>query len=416
MSKNPTPKEIGKAPIVFLLGTSTAGKSTICEEIARQDLSLPVEQRLGWFVWGNDLEMEADEPRCRGYLEGNTKFQSIENSFPEVMHIFSAIAFGQVQDNATGKPIKLPLLKEVKSDDDSPSTYLPLSDEEFDKGLGEFLAQTGGRYNEGALRTLRSLAQDNPGNFRERAGFTGNACAERMFDRAIENSRNGLPTIIDVVPNHNDGEGGGIIEHFKKYSESKNFICPTNLTLVHVPVTELATRMGERNRQALAEGGNPGNRRDGIFPFQQYASVFGARSEDGVPLDREVLQRGDVHAAVYEFGRKGGGRGGERLWDMESQTEAALEAIKIAKDKKNEKGEIEKGLLSRLGFKDREESIEVGTKVKADAELLLQVLLVELTLPTDGSITKAAQWFMTLVVQLMFQPLLRREDYSATRF
>ncbi len=291
-------------------------------------------------MWGDDLEKDGNGPRCEKYLNGNTKFPSIKESFPEVMSIFYGIALGAMPDdpnNPDRKHLELQLL------DDK---LLPLPDEKFNKGLDDFLEKTNGRYNKESLKTLRLLAHKNPDNFREKAGFHMRGCVERMFDRAIENSQNGLPTILDVVP-----FGGNIGELFEKYSESKNFTCPTRTALIHVPISELATRMGERNRQALASG-NPENQRTGTFVFDQYTNAFGAKGESSAKLPGEELRRGDIHAAVYEFGKD---EGGKKIYDMESQTEAALATIKQSK-----------GLLEKLGFEGMQELIQVGAMLKSD--------------------------------------------------
>ena len=50
------------APLIFLLGTSTAGKSTICDEILRQDQA---SENLGFETWGLDAEAENEMVRCR---------------------------------------------------------------------------------------------------------------------------------------------------------------------------------------------------------------------------------------------------------------------------------------------------------------------------------------------------------------
>jgi adenylate kinase family enzyme len=58
MLESTAPMEIGKGAVIFLIGTSTAGKTTLCKTLQEQDLDLPPEKRLGWQVWGDDLERE----------------------------------------------------------------------------------------------------------------------------------------------------------------------------------------------------------------------------------------------------------------------------------------------------------------------------------------------------------------------
>ena len=51
-------KETGTGAVVFLIGTSTAGKSTICANLQEQDSLLPPEERLNWQTWGDDMERQ----------------------------------------------------------------------------------------------------------------------------------------------------------------------------------------------------------------------------------------------------------------------------------------------------------------------------------------------------------------------
>jgi len=235
MSKPMIPKEIGKGALIFLIGTSTAGKTTLCSEIINQDKDLPADQQRDWQVWGDDLERKwLDE-------EGN---------------------------------------KELKEDKKNANT---------------------------------------PRGWNERA-----------FDRAIEASKAGKSMILDTFLDHADGDV--IWDHFKKYSESKNFTCPTRVVFLHVPVAELTNRITNRNLQAEAEGGDRDNIRLGINPFKAYAELYGAYDETGLALNQN-LSRKDVCDAVDKLGC----------------------------DKKNGFQESN-NLLEKLGFKDGDESIPLGTK------------------------------------------------------
>lgn len=157
---------------------------------------------------------------------------------------------------------------------------------------------------------------------------------ERAVDHAIENSKNGKPTILDMVPN---SEGGDMVAAFEKRLVERNFTCPTRVALVHLSVADLTEIMDQRNQKALAAGGNPNDQRNGIFPFQQYAAIFGASAEEG-SHGLGTLHSDDVHQAVEKFGNKDG----------------------AVRDREG------KELLDRLGFAEGKTSITVGAKVKAD--------------------------------------------------
>ena len=249
MSKPITPKEIGKGALVFLIGTSTAGKTTLCKEIRKQDSQLPLKERLGWQVWGDDLERE--------WLD-----------------------------------------KEATND---------------------------------------NHLSRNPKDWNE-----------RTFDRAIDASRAGKSMILDTFLDH-DREGGDVIwDHFKKYSESKNFTCPTKVVFLHVPVAELTNRITQRNSQALSEGGDPSNIREGIGPFNAYAELYGAYDGNGHNLNQKLMGI-DVDNAVYALGRD---KNKKNFRDIDPESPALIES--------------QKELRKKLGFKDGDDSINLGTRWKPD--------------------------------------------------
>jgi hypothetical protein len=311
-------KASSPAPIIFLLGTSTAGKSTICEEIERQD---GLSEKLGFETWGVDLEFDNEVARCRKFLQDDERFLAIKDKFPHPWKIIAGIYLGEVKDSETGDILNV------------------ADDEKFADNVDNFLAKTGARYDKEALEILKTLTQENPNNFRERADLTNEGMSSRAFERAvdhaIENSKNGKPTILDMVPN---SEGGDMVAAFEKRLVERNFTCPTRVALVHLSVADLTERMDQRNQKALAAGGNPNDQRNGIFPFQQYAAIFGAIAEEG-SHGLGTLHSDDVHKAVEKFGDK---------------NDAAI------RDREG------KELLDRLGFAEGKTSITVGAKVKAD--------------------------------------------------
>ena len=92
------------SPIIFLLGTSTAGKSTICDEILRQDQA---SENLGFETWGLDAEAENEMVRCRDLLKDDARFLAIESKFSNVRKIVTGIYFGEIKDFETGEIFKL---------------------------------------------------------------------------------------------------------------------------------------------------------------------------------------------------------------------------------------------------------------------------------------------------------------------
>lgn len=327
------------APIIFLLGTSTAGKSTVCEEILRQDQA---SENLGFKIWGTDLESENDMTRCRDLLKDDDRFLAIEPQFPNVWKIVAGIYLGEVWDAESKEMLTLK------------------DDKKFAESVDSFLEKTKGRYNKEALEVLKTLAKENPNNFKEKAGLTNEELNARIFDHAIQNSKNGNPTILDMVP---DFGGRDLIEDFKEHLAKRDFACPTHTVLVHLPVKDLAERMDQRNKRALAEGGNSGDQRDGIFPFKQYATTFGVSAGDG-SQDLGTLRQADIYQAVEKFGDENG----VKIRDMKVVAADDPEAEHKSK-MRGVFATVREGkkLLDQVGFEDGETSIILGAKVKADA-------------------------------------------------
>lgn len=260
-----------------------------------------------------DAEAENEMVRCRDLLKDDARFLAIESKFSNVRKIVTGIYFGEIKDFETGEIFKL-------NDDEK---------------LDGFLAKTEGRYDREALEILKAWANEEPNHFKEVADLTDKGMRERAFERAvdhaIENSKMGKPTILDMVPNP-DGED--LVVAFEEHLAKRKFTCPTHVALLHLPVAELTERMDQRNQKALEPGGNINDQRNEIFPFEQYASIFESSAEGNLGS----LRAEDIHQAIEKFG-------------------GTDEAKKLR---------AEKELLDRLGFEEGQTSITVGAKVKAD--------------------------------------------------
>ena len=257
------------ASVIILLGTSTAGKTTICSEVVRQNSQLPAAQQLDWQIDGNDIAGDRSRERILKAIGGNC-----DPFNPFDVYFFSLLKddsrFQKIQDgNAKFKeaakdpefarPIYVAIIN-GKFDG------LPLlNDDEFDKSVEGFIQKNEDKYSKKMLEALKALAQEKHQEFEKVAG----GVEEEMFQRAIDNSRAGKPTILDVV-------NADAVEKFAKYCDAQNFTCPVHVALVHLPVAELVDRMDQRNVEARAAGGNKDNARDGMFPFHQYTSLFSA--------------------------------------------------------------------------------------------------------------------------------------------
>ncbi len=273
------------ASIVFLLGTSTAGKSTICAKL----------EKSGWDVYGVDEDLANDESRCEGLLSSE--------SIPEFQKMKDFIESG-VFPKSSFHPF----------DKGTMGLLFALCD--VDKYLEENTS-----LDEEVKIVLKSLAKKNP-DFKEKAGFNFDSMQQRIFDHAIEKSKMGISVIIDG--------SDGMRERFEEYAAKLNHNCSTSVALVHLPIPELAKRMEARNLRAL-ETGDLSNQRSTLRPFEQYADFFGANC-DTKNLAEEELSREEVVFAASKFGQVGDD---VKLYDklgFEEGQDSILVGVKIKVD------------------------------------------------------------------------------------
>ena len=211
-------KEHGKASIVLLIGPSSAGKSTICEELLKQNESLPEKERLDWQVWGQDLEfdnfLKVGYKQCLELFGEDERFKAVVKCHIPNTSIFSGIWCESFKDPKTGE-------------------ILEFDKEKFNTFVDDFIKKTGDCYSKEMLEVFQSLALEKKQELCNAYPFPN--MNEKMFDQAIENSRNGKPTILDPVP----GGKENLVEEFEKHLEKRNFSCPTHVALVHLPFKDL---------------------------------------------------------------------------------------------------------------------------------------------------------------------------------
>lgn len=294
-------KGIETASIVLLVGTSTAGKSTIIEKIKEENSLLPEDKRMDWQVDGTDLASirtsEKMDKILLNILEEDERFEKIQHPFSSpkgVIKLRNAVFGGSLTEG---------------------ENTLSLTDTEAYKGdVDAFTVKTKGVYSLETLDNLHSLVLKKGQEIKQRMDQAWKDQIgdfnEFIFKEAIKSSKEGKPIILDLVPSDDN-----LFEKFEKYLERENFSCPTQVVIVHVDPRELSNRMHERNRKALAEGGNPNDVRNGTFPFEQYSDIF-TRAQEG---DRVVAQvaRADFLEAFSAFGKDKVGENGVTITTLE---------------------------------------------------------------------------------------------------
>jgi hypothetical protein len=308
----------GSATIVLLLGTSTAGKSTICNKVLEKSkpvglmTSTKQEQNFVNFKINYDSKewvVKADsETQTSGTSGDRKRVLTLEGEGAETR---------TVEIDLKDQTVKV----DGETIDDPESsikvTKLPVFTRDRDV-LEGILLGTISDSPEGLQSTLQSQIQ----NFRPQMPSLKEQ-EYLMFESAMENSLRGVPTLIDIVPTE---EGNAtVIQRFENYLKEQGFSAPTMTIQAHLDLPKLKTRMLHRNA-------TQSDKRDGLFPANQYSRMYGNTTSE---THLGELKREDAESFIAEFGTK------------------------ATEDQK-------KGLLEDLGFYEGVDTVNIGPKQLSD--------------------------------------------------
>ena len=110
---------------------------------------------------------------------------------------------------------------------------------------------------------------------------------EKMFDDAFEYSRRGGNIIFDVLN----------IDELKSHALMRKFDGPMRVVLVYCPFHILSSRMEKRNQDAIVSG-KLGNQRIGAFPLVQFSQIYSQRNAGQIGI--ELLTREQVTKSFDE--------------------------------------------------------------------------------------------------------------------
>ena len=150
------------APIFLLLGTSTAGKTTISKKVQEENEKLPTTQQFDWEITGQDSwQARKDlgngkniDAAFHGILKDDERFEALKDKFetfpetdaaPKIRKLYFPIMTGVL--NWAGESLNL------------------LDDENFGSTLDSFIANTGGSFDSETLLNLQSFAKDKHDEF-----------------------------------------------------------------------------------------------------------------------------------------------------------------------------------------------------------------------------------------------------------
>jgi hypothetical protein len=264
--------------VVLLLGSSTAGKSALCKELVMT------------YKWHSNSFDEAGAKATFAHLDKVKPFILQELEQHQLTNKLQAL----MTDNDIQNLASMGRLTISKGNHKIAHRF---SSPELE-GLEEILKKAGFADNE-----IPEIAK----NFRLTTKI-GDVVykkhpfpdpMEKLYDETFSKSNTGQSIVLDIIPNQNS-TAQTCIEYFKNRAQQyqeKNPNEPLTLSIVfaYCPPQKLSERILERNRQA--EINNPGDKRVGLFPFEQLATLVTA-DEKFDETSKNKLSRTDLFYLV----------------------------------------------------------------------------------------------------------------------
>lgn len=275
--------------VVLLLGSSTAGKSTLCKELVSKH---------NWKSVSSDEICEKifkeQKPKINTEIQDEltkkdlfTKLQSFMSE-EEVLELSD---FGQLTISKGNHQLTKPI--------QFPNPDLP--------ELEEVLKKAG--FNESDIpelaSDLRSVTKIGD-TTNQKYQFSIPKIMDRLYDETYSQDQD-ASIILDLVP---DQEGKyELFEHFEMRAQQyrdKNpgNVLTTYIVLAYCPPQKLSERINKRNKIA-EESGNLVDKREGLFPFYQLASLTTVKSEKP-DLSSDKISRDELFDIVDKHARTTG--------------------------------------------------------------------------------------------------------------
>ncbi|MBA2651866.1 MAG: hypothetical protein H0U73_06340 [Tatlockia sp.] len=257
--------------VVLLLGSSTAGKSSLCTELVSTHgwKSISIDEVVGRIVnmSTSELKLLMNEKLAKSGVRENLQKLMTEE---EILTLGAKGVLTFSKGNH--------LIREQQF----PNPSLP--------DLENILIKAGFKATE-----VTNLAKDL-----RLVTEIGDAIL-KLYDEVFNKENCQENIVIDIVPNP-DGTAQECIELFKKRAqqyctENPNETLTTSITFAYCPVQKLSERIKERNFKA--ELNNPLDKRVGLFPFNQLATLVTA-DKHFVKTSEHTLSRNELFNLVNQ--------------------------------------------------------------------------------------------------------------------
>ena len=234
-------RQYGMGDIVVLVGTSTAGKTSIVKALKQLE---------------SDRLEDGGDLRCDAI---NLKFMTKHN--PDEIEILRKVI---------RTPLDIP--KSIGSKERSWKIGVSLQEKLEAEEAMQRIQKTGDSFSAKEKEDLNSAFQNRE---------------LEMFDDAFEYSRRGGNIIFDVLN----------IDVLAKHVLMRNFDGPMRVVLTYCPFHVLSSRMEQRNKEAV-ESGELSNQRIGEFPLMQFSEIYTQKEKGQRSFER--LTREQVTQAFDE--------------------------------------------------------------------------------------------------------------------
>ena len=271
------------AAIILVMGTSSAGKSVLINKIKALDELRPEGERINWDENGVDME----GPRQWAALDPARKDSQFKSLLTHTVN----------EDGNRGKftqsEVDGLILNGTLLVGDA---IISLSDKGVD--IGKFRqslsTEDQSKYTEESILKLQNLTENYHSLYEDTVERVSNVkVMEAIFARAVENSKKGIPSLLDVVP----WDYYDVMGKFKEYTSSHGLSSVSSVVVAHCDIAQLTKHMDQRNAKADVE-----ERRDTTTPFKQYADMYQTCKEGEDGIGSFTVQ--NVVDAVEKFGKK----------------------------------------------------------------------------------------------------------------
>jgi len=238
------------AAIILVMGTSSAGKSVLINKIKALDELRPGGERINWDENGVDME----GPRQWAALDPAREDSQFKSLLTHTVN----------EDGNRGKftqsEVDGLILNGTLLVGDA---KISLSDKgvDIDKFRQSLSKEDQSKYTEESILKLQNLTENYHSLYEDTVERVSNVkVMEAIFARAVENSKKGIPSLLDEVP----WDYYDVMGKFKEYTSSRGLSNVSSVVVAHCDIAQLTEHMDQRNAKADVE-----ERRDTTTPFKQ---------------------------------------------------------------------------------------------------------------------------------------------------